>query len=331
MLFSIIIPIYKVEKYLNTCVESVLGQDFSDYEIILVDDGSLDRCGEMCDSLAQKDGRISVIHKANGGLSDARNAGIDVAKGEYLLFLDSDDSFKEHALSNIERLISAYSPDVVAGVYEAFDENSDSIIAIMDTDFSKEPPLLSSSETVALFKALNVAPCAWRYAVKRGFLLSRQLYFVKGLLSEDAMWTPRLLCAAGSVALNPEPFYHYVIRDGSIMTTPNFKRFSDIMHICEENYSLASELPSPQKEYINNLNLMILLNMFKDYHGLPKEKKNIVSGWLAAHNELITAALGSRRYILLTSRLIGAKNTFLLAAWAIKAREKIANGGKTRI
>lgn len=91
MIFSIIVPIYNVEKYLRCCVDSVLAENFSDYEMILVDDGSPDGCGKICDEYADKYPHIKVIHKENGGLSDARNAGIRAAKGDYLIFLDSDD------------------------------------------------------------------------------------------------------------------------------------------------------------------------------------------------------------------------------------------------
>lgn len=91
MKFSIIIPCYKVEKYLRQCVDSVLVQTFEDYEVIIVDDGSPDGCPAICDEYAIKDNRVKVIHKENGGLSDARNAGLDVAHGEYVMFLDSDD------------------------------------------------------------------------------------------------------------------------------------------------------------------------------------------------------------------------------------------------
>ena len=88
---SIVVPIYKVEKYLRRCIESLINQDYPDIEIILVDDGSPDNCGTICDEYAQKDARIIVIHQQNGGLSAARNTGIDVARGEYLMFVDSDD------------------------------------------------------------------------------------------------------------------------------------------------------------------------------------------------------------------------------------------------
>lgn len=99
MTFSIIIPVYNVEKYLNECVDSVLNQKNVDYEIILVDDGSTDNSGQICDEYLKKHSNVSVIHKVNGGLSDARNAGLESAEGDYILFVDSDDKIEENSLS----------------------------------------------------------------------------------------------------------------------------------------------------------------------------------------------------------------------------------------
>ena len=105
-LFSIIIPIYKVEQYLNECVDSILNQSFLDYEIILVEDGSPDKCPEICDKYAEIDDRIHVIHKKNGGLSSARNHGVESAKGEYIIFVDSDDCWNDNgALDDLARKI----------------------------------------------------------------------------------------------------------------------------------------------------------------------------------------------------------------------------------
>ena len=101
MKLSIVIPVYRVETTLDRCVESVVTQDYDDFEIILVDDGSPDRCPQLCDEWARRDPRISVIHKPNGGLSDARNAGIDVARGDFLTFIDSDDYIAPHTLSQV--------------------------------------------------------------------------------------------------------------------------------------------------------------------------------------------------------------------------------------
>ena len=105
-LFSIIIPIYNVEKYLVQCIESVLNQDYDDYELILVDDGSPDNCGEICDSYLNKNSNIRVIHKKNGGISDARNTGLKEAKGDYVIFIDSDDYICDnHFLLKLAKVI----------------------------------------------------------------------------------------------------------------------------------------------------------------------------------------------------------------------------------
>lgn len=112
-LISVIIPVYKVEKYLNRCVDSVLNQTFRDLEVILVDDGSPDRCPQICDAYAKKDNRVRVIHKENGGLSDARNSGIDIATGQFLAFVDSDDWLRNDIYEFAMNLQRKYQADIV--------------------------------------------------------------------------------------------------------------------------------------------------------------------------------------------------------------------------
>ena len=111
-MISVIVPVYNVEKYLDRCVKSILSQSFSDFELLLVDDGSPDRCGEMCDEYAKGDSRIKAFHKRNGGLSDARNFGIEKALGEYLMFVDSDDYIHEQMLETLHRLITENDADL---------------------------------------------------------------------------------------------------------------------------------------------------------------------------------------------------------------------------
>ena len=122
LLFSIIVPVYKAEKYISECVDSVLAQTFEDFELILADDGSPDRCPEICDEYAKKDSRIKVIHKENGGASSARNSGIDAACGEYIIFLDSDDYWEENYTlqrldGKIKRRIRHYNVRLQASQY----------------------------------------------------------------------------------------------------------------------------------------------------------------------------------------------------------------------
>ena len=116
---SIIVPIYKVEKYLPECIHSALSQTFSDFELILVDDGSPDNCGAICEEYARKDARIRVIHKENGGLSDARNAGLDMASGKYVYFLDSDDRISPDLLATVVPYLEQ-GCELVAFVHQCF-------------------------------------------------------------------------------------------------------------------------------------------------------------------------------------------------------------------
>ena len=109
---SVIVPVYKVEKFINRCIDSILNQSYTDFELILVDDGSPDNCGKICDDYASKDKRIVVIHKENGGLSDARNAGIDAMKGQYVTFIDSDDYIHRETFSFLISLIEKENADI---------------------------------------------------------------------------------------------------------------------------------------------------------------------------------------------------------------------------
>ena len=128
MLFSIIVPVYKVKDYLNECVQSVLDQTFADFELILVDDGSPDECGKMCDDWQQKDQRVKVVHKQNGGLVSARKAGAEIASGEYILNVDSDDYIGLDLLESMEKIISQCKPDVICFGYTPFGGNTDKAI-----------------------------------------------------------------------------------------------------------------------------------------------------------------------------------------------------------
>ena len=121
---SVIVPVYKVEPYLSRCLDSIINQTYRNLEIILVDDGSPDRCGEICDEYARQDSRIRVIHKANGGLSDARNHGIDVAIGDYIAFVDSDDYIATDMYEKMLARLELDNSDMVVCNYYRFDEGS---------------------------------------------------------------------------------------------------------------------------------------------------------------------------------------------------------------
>ncbi|MBR6918161.1 MAG: glycosyltransferase family 2 protein [Clostridia bacterium] len=205
---SVIVPVYKVEKYLDRCVSSILEQTFSDFELILVDDGSPDKCGEMCDAYAEKDDRITVIHKENGGLSDARNAGIDIANGEYLSFVDSDDyvapDFLESMYGAIDRTGCMMS---VCGI-ESFDDNG-------ATDAIYSP---ASEETVVIGEDMYESlyqPSAWSKMYHRSIF--DDIRYPVGRLFEDCFIYHLILDKIDKLVYVGKTLYYYYIRTDSIM------------------------------------------------------------------------------------------------------------------
>ncbi len=216
-LVSIIIPIYNIEDYLERCVESVVHQTYSNLEIILVDDGSTDHCPQMCDEWAKKDSRIRVIHQKNGGLSVARNSGLDIAVGAYILLLDSDDYI---APDTVECLLSALTntdADLsICGFIRGSEEHH------VFEHCKTESPEVVDAET-ALMRIYAGDESALKYGAACFKLYQRHLFdgvrFPVGKLFEDIYTTHKLLAAAGKIAVLNEPLYYYFQRESSIMNS----------------------------------------------------------------------------------------------------------------
>lgn len=230
---SIIVPVYKVEQYLDRCINSIIHQTYENLEIILVDDGSPDKCPEMCDCWSKKDTRIKVIHKENGGLSDARNAGLKQATGEYVLYVDSDDYID---LDSCERFIKAtlgQKVDIVVGN------------AIMEKVDGNEMMIHSATPSGIVYKANEFvkksiiayqwyAP-AWLNMYRREYLLANNLLFKKNVYFEDVQMLPRVFLPASKITCMDGVFYHYVIRENSIMTSvKDIKKKNDAMQNLRE-------------------------------------------------------------------------------------------------
>lgn len=215
-MISIVVPIYKVEKYLDRCVQSLIHQTHSNVEIILVDDGSPDNCPVLCDQYAEQDNRIKVIHKTNGGLSDSRNRGLRIAQGEYILYVDSDDYIE---LDACERLLSARvnGADVTVGVIK---EIRDSGLRYQRHSNLEEGRIYTAKEYVLKSIEMNewYAPAVLNL-YRRNFLIKHGLYFKVDYYFEDIEMLPRLFLANPKVCYVNYPFYNYAVRDNSIMTS----------------------------------------------------------------------------------------------------------------
>ena len=223
MKLSIIVPIYNVAPYLRKCVDSLITQDISDYEIILVDDGSTDNSGAIADELAAspqplpegKGVSIKVIHQANAGLSAARNSGIKVAAGEYILFVDSDDYLQPNTLGTLLEQAERDNLDVLRFRYQNVKETGEAFVPHegMKTDYND----YSSNPTDGLNflnNRLGIQCYAWQFIVKTEIV--RQELFTPGIYFEDTDWTPRMLLRAKRVASTELIVYNYLWREGSI-------------------------------------------------------------------------------------------------------------------
>ncbi len=236
-MFSIIIPVYNVEDYLEQCIESVLLQSYQNWEMVLVDDGSKDYSSKICDNYSDMDSRINVIHKENGGLSSARNTGLRLAKGEYILFLDSDDYWNDSdALMNIAKL-THQKPDFICFGYREYQDgigDNGKGITIQD----ELPTNMGFDETMyhLLSNGFYVSSACCK-ATRREVIHNSKLFFVEGITSEDIDWSARLLKKVNSVAVYPNSFYIYRQRTDSIVHTikyENLKMLSDNIIRCIE-------------------------------------------------------------------------------------------------
>lgn len=217
-MLSIIIPVYNAEKYINQCIESILKQHYEDIEIILVNDGSSDRSGEICDYLSETHYNIHVYHKINGGASSARNLGLSKAKGDWIYFMDSDDYLKD---SFFEKIVLNINPDIDCVIFQhSLNGNSKDFQLILDecTVYTGQELLLELYQQDKMFVPV------WKYIYKRNWLISKGFRFVEGIIYEDEVWTKTLLCHASKVQFINWIGYDYNIRDNSVMTTLHTKK-----------------------------------------------------------------------------------------------------------
>ena len=229
---SCIIPVYKVETYLRQCVESMINQTYHDIEIILVDDGSPDSSPQLCDTMAFEDSRIRVIHKENGGLSDARNVGLLASTGDYVVFVDGDDFWQEH--DAMERLVNFVKPELDFIGYNCSYYYTESQIFRdwVPYDEKLTNPTEKDDTMIALVKCGTFPMSACLKLMKRSFLLDNQLFFKKGQIAEDIPWFINVLDATSKCCFLNEYIYAYRQNvSGSITNTSGRRSFDNLFDI----------------------------------------------------------------------------------------------------
>ena len=211
-LISVIVPIYKVEPYLDRCIRSIVEQTYTNLEIILVDDGSPDGCGAICDAWAVRDSRIKVIHKVNGGLSDARNAGMAIAVGEFISFIDSDDTIEPEFLEKLHRALMDCSADIAECAASHVDEAGHIMYQ------RSAAPLQVMDKIEALRRLVledGIYQTVWNKLYRRHVAMG--ILFAVGKYNEDEFWTYKVFDRISKLAVVPECLYNYLQRGSSIM------------------------------------------------------------------------------------------------------------------
>lgn len=244
---SVIIPIYNVGFYLQECVNSVIKQTYKNLEIILVDDGSTDECPNICDTYAKQYSNVKVVHKQNGGLSDARNVGILNSTGDYLLFLDADDFWKDStAVQSLVDRINITHADLLNYSYIKYYEDLKKYINYFE-DMEPLPLEFNKLESIQYLLDNNLyIASACNKLIKKSLFEDGNLYFVKGIYSEDIDWCLRLVIKAESVDFICENFYCYRQRSDSITHTINDKKCHDLTNNILKCFSMVNKSESLQ-------------------------------------------------------------------------------------
>lgn len=214
-LVSVIVPIYNVEKYLKRCIESIIGQTYKNLEIILVNDGSLDNSICICEEYAKLDNRIKIIDKKNGGLSSARNAGIDVAKGVYLIFVDSDDYVAPNMIENLYSSVKKNNVKMAIGNYSLVDDMGN-LIQSLDRELLEECVLTKEEYLMNMTRNMDgTYVVAWNKIYSKDLWLNYR--YPVGKIHEDEFAIHNIICQCEDISCIDDVIYYYVQRDGSIM------------------------------------------------------------------------------------------------------------------
>ncbi len=309
-LISIIVPVYNVEKYLDRCVESIVNQTYTNLEIILVDDGSPDNCPAICDEWSKKDNRIKVIHKENGGLSDARNIGLAVAAGDYIAFVDSDDWIHSDYIKILYSSLIKNNADISVCDINIVDDNSD--IPIINEQHTTKI-FDNASAMKSLVQGVEFASNVWNklYSVE----LLKNEYFKVGKYHEDEFFSYRIISKINSAVYNNIKLYYYYQRSGSIMNSFSIKHL-DMLEVyierigfLEKNYSDLA-LIDKRSFYISLVNHCCNALKYKNIDAirLIQKYKNAVniskSDLFSLNNKSIIYILGAKLNIKLFAKIL---------------------------
>ncbi len=259
---SIIVPVYKVEQYLEPCVKSIINQSYKNLEIILVDDGSPDTCPQLCDKLRETDERIKVIHKKNGGLSDARNYGLEDCTGDYVLYVDSDDIIAHDMVEKLVSLVHGNNAEIAVSTFRFSNGDDSSKLRLSNQ--------IICGNTIDILSIIyeNGLWQAWAKLIKAD--IAKSNLFQKGLIYEDYDNTPRIFLAAQKAVISMDGRYIYTVRDNSIMGERKVTYSTDFIDITERNWEIFRNSKISEKNKML-LQKHLLANLVSMYNTIIKE------------------------------------------------------------
>lgn len=269
-MISVIVPVYKAEKYIESCVSSILAQTYGDFELILVEDGSPDRSGEICDALAKTDPRIRVIHKENGGAATARNAGLDVAKGEFIAFIDGDDCVHPKYLEFLLSLQNETDADFAMCHYDFFTEEEEW--------FNGEPQmgyeLLDGTKLLADFakhcRKVSLISLCMKLFKKEVF---DGLRIPEGFIEEDSMSLPHILERSQRIARSEEKLYHWRVTPGSVTRSGLTEKSFAYIEVSRYQAEFLAERDITQADHFRK---EFLMRVLKYYYKVQNEKPELM-------------------------------------------------------
>ncbi|MDR6121913.1 glycosyltransferase involved in cell wall biosynthesis [Bacillus sp. SLBN-46] len=286
---SIIVPIYKVQECLNKCIDSILNQSFQEFELILVNDGSPDRCGEICEDYAKKDKRVKVIHKVNGGLSSARNTGIDYATGDFIAFVDSDDYINSNMYELLYKKAIETSADIVLCDFDLVYENENNKDANLVTNLDFVHQTFTNIEALEeLYGNRNVNfVVAWNKLYRRS--LFSDLRYEEGRIHEDEFIIHKLLYKSSKITYLPIKLYFYFQRNNSITgTTFSLKRLDEV-------YALRNRVDFFKKVKLQDLQhkaeFKYMESLFVNYRKVKINKLNTPNEFMNIKKDLFNSLI----------------------------------------
>lgn len=298
MFFSVIVPVYNVEKYLSQCVDSILNQSFSDFELILVDDGSTDNSPKMCDEYADKDKRVKVIHKENGGAAASRNFGTDASMGKYIVYIDSDDYVDDNEfLNKLYTKANEKDYDIICYKFKKYFESNGqfSECAFSCPDIERYSSLFDKINYMVSCDAFYCAP--WAKCFKASAVKDNNIKFENGIIGEDQEWYYHLLLSVNSITFIDEAFIVYRQRNNSVTSSWKMKNLTDCIYVVKkwkDYFEHSDDMDEAYKKALLNSVAKLYCNLLIGYVKFNDKDKKKYYGELKKMAPILKNCLNPR-------------------------------------